>query len=63
MGCVSGKGIKTEADSHKAIYGSSCQSYGRIEYFFEAVEANIGYALFAGVASFTMTGCLRLLWE
>lgn len=34
-----------------------------IEYVFEAIEANIGYALFAGVASFAMTGCLRLLWE
>jgi hypothetical protein len=34
-----------------------------IEYLFEAVESNAGYAVFAVVASFAMTGCLRLLWE
>jgi hypothetical protein len=34
-----------------------------IEYVFESIESNISYALFAGAASFAMTGCLRLLWE
>jgi hypothetical protein len=34
-----------------------------IEHVFEAIESNISYALFATVASLTMTGCLRLLWE
>jgi hypothetical protein len=34
-----------------------------IEYLFEVVESNAGYAVFAVVTSFAMTGCLRLLWE
>jgi hypothetical protein len=34
-----------------------------IEHVFEAIESNMSYALFATVASFAMTGCLRLLWE
>jgi hypothetical protein len=34
-----------------------------IEYLFEVVEANTGYAVFAVAASFAMTGCLRFLWE
>jgi hypothetical protein len=34
-----------------------------IENGFEIVEANVGCALFAIVASFAITGCLRLLWE
>jgi hypothetical protein len=29
--------------------------------FFEAVEANAGYAVFAAVTSLAMTGCLRFL--
>lgn len=34
-----------------------------IEHFFEAVEANIGCAVFAVLTSFVMTGCLQLMWE
>jgi hypothetical protein len=34
-----------------------------IEHHFEVVETNTGYAVFAVLASFAMTGCLRLLWE
>ena len=34
-----------------------------IEYVFEVVETNCGYAVFSVVASFAMTGCLRFLWE
>jgi hypothetical protein len=34
-----------------------------IEHLFEAVESNAGYAVFAVMTSFAMTGCLRLLWE
>ncbi len=34
-----------------------------IEHVFEMVEANAGYAVFAVMASFAMTGCLRFLWE
>jgi hypothetical protein len=34
-----------------------------IEHVLEAIESNMGCALFATVASLTMTGCLRLLWE
>jgi hypothetical protein len=34
-----------------------------IERFFEGIESNVSYALFAVVTSFAMTGCLRLLWE
>jgi hypothetical protein len=34
-----------------------------IERVFEGIESNVSYALFAAVASFAMTGCLRLLWE
>jgi hypothetical protein len=34
-----------------------------IEHVFEAIESNMSYALFATVASFAMTGCLRLLSE
>jgi len=34
-----------------------------IERCFEAVEANIGCAVFATVTSLAMTGCLRLLWD
>jgi len=32
-----------------------------IENCFEIVESNVGCALFATVASFTITGCLYLL--
>jgi hypothetical protein len=32
-----------------------------IEYLFEAVEANTACAVVSVVASFAMTGCLRLL--
>jgi hypothetical protein len=34
-----------------------------IEHLFEVVEANTGYAVFAVVVSFAMTGCLHILWE
>jgi hypothetical protein len=34
-----------------------------IEQLFEAVEANVGCAVFSVVASLAMTGCLRLLCE
>ena len=34
-----------------------------IEHFFEAIEANVSYAVVAVVASLAVTGCLRLLWE
>jgi hypothetical protein len=33
-----------------------------IEYLFEVVEANAARGVLAVVASFAMTGCLRLLW-
>jgi hypothetical protein len=33
-----------------------------IERIFEAVESNVGYALFAVVASLAITGCLRFFW-
>jgi hypothetical protein len=36
---------------------------GTIERLFEAVEANMSCAVVAVLASFAMTGCLRLLWE
>ncbi len=34
-----------------------------IEHFFEAVEANVGCAVFAVITSFVMTGCLQMIWE
>jgi hypothetical protein len=34
-----------------------------IEHLFEAVEANVGTALFAAVVSLAMTGCLHVFWE
>jgi hypothetical protein len=34
-----------------------------IEHFFEIVEANAGYAVFAAITSLAMTGCLHFLWE
>jgi hypothetical protein len=34
-----------------------------IEHLFEAIETDAAYAVFAVVASFAMTGCLRFLWE
>jgi hypothetical protein len=34
-----------------------------IEHLFEVIESNAGYAVFAAVTSFAMTGCLRFLWE
>jgi hypothetical protein len=34
-----------------------------IEHFFEVVEANVGFGVFAVVTSFAMTGCLHLIWE
>lgn len=34
-----------------------------IEHFFELVEANIGAAVVAMVASLAMTGCLHFFWE
>jgi hypothetical protein len=34
-----------------------------IERLFEVIEANAGCAVFAVVASLTMTGFLHLLWE
>jgi hypothetical protein len=33
-----------------------------IERFFEAAESNVGYAVFAVVASLAITGCLRFFW-
>ena len=33
-----------------------------IERVFEAVESNVGYALFAVMASLAITGCLHLFW-
>jgi hypothetical protein len=35
----------------------------KIEQLFEVVESNVPCALFAVVASFAMTGCLRFFWE
>ncbi len=34
-----------------------------IEHLFEALEANIGAAVVALVASLAMTGCLHFFWE
>jgi hypothetical protein len=34
-----------------------------IEHLFEAIETNASYPVFAMVASFAVTGCLRLFWE
>jgi hypothetical protein len=33
-----------------------------IERLFETIEANAACGVFSVVASFAMTGCLRLLW-
>jgi hypothetical protein len=35
----------------------------KIEYLFEAVEANAACAVFSITASFALTGCLHLLWS
>jgi hypothetical protein len=34
-----------------------------IEQLFEAVEANVGCAVFSITASLALTGCLRFFWE
>jgi hypothetical protein len=34
-----------------------------LERLFEAVEANVGCAVFAAITSFAITGCLYLFWE
>ena len=34
-----------------------------IEQFFETIEANVGYAVFAVTASLAVTGCFRFFYE